>query len=79
MNTGKFLIGILTGVAAGALLGVLLAPDKGGETRRRMFDKSNNYVRGLRNKFNNFKNSWGTKDQYARENEFREEMVSPSI
>jgi gas vesicle protein len=36
MSSGKFFWGVLAGVAAGALLGVLLAPDKGSETRRKI-------------------------------------------
>ena len=33
MGTGKILLGVLAGVAAGATLGILLAPEKGEETR----------------------------------------------
>ena len=36
MSTGKVLIGVLAGVAAGALLGVMFAPDKGCETRKKV-------------------------------------------
>ena len=36
MSTGKVLIGVLAGVAAGALLGILFAPDKGCETRKKV-------------------------------------------
>ena len=37
MNTaGKFLTAIAAGVAAGAILGILYAPDKGSETRRKI-------------------------------------------
>ena len=34
MKTKNTLIGILSGIAAGALLGILFAPDKGSKTRK---------------------------------------------
>jgi len=34
MNTGKVLLGLIAGFAAGASLGIILAPDKGSETRK---------------------------------------------
>ncbi|MCL4481924.1 MAG: YtxH domain-containing protein, partial [Bacteroidetes bacterium] len=39
MNTGKVLLGVLAGVAAGALIGILFAPAKGSRTRRRILKK----------------------------------------
>ncbi len=36
MSTGKVLLGVLAGVAAGAIIGILFAPDKGCETRRKI-------------------------------------------
>jgi len=41
MNNSKVLIGFLVGAAIGGALGILLAPDKGEETRRRIIEKGN--------------------------------------
>lgn len=39
----KVLIGLFAGVAIGATLGILFAPDKGSETRKKIKDKGNDY------------------------------------
>jgi gas vesicle protein len=54
MSSGKVLLGVLAGVAAGALLGVLFAPDKGWNTRKRISKKADDYMDGLREKFEEF-------------------------
>jgi hypothetical protein len=38
-NTSKILLGLIAGVAIGGALGILLAPDKGSETRRKIVEK----------------------------------------
>jgi gas vesicle protein len=50
MKTDKVVLGILGGVAAGALLGILFAPEKGTKTRKRVMDKSNDYADELKDK-----------------------------
>ena len=52
MNSGKVLVGLLAGVAAGAILGILLAPDKGSVTVKKVTKKGEEYADGLTEKFN---------------------------
>jgi gas vesicle protein len=71
----RLIFGIVIGAVAGALLGVMYAPDKGSETRRKIVDKSNDYTRNLRNKITNM---MGKKEEMAGR-EFSQEAASPSI
>ncbi|SHG21680.1 Gas vesicle protein [Flavobacterium micromati] len=50
MKSDKIILGVLGGVAIGALLGVLFAPDKGDDTRKKIMDKSNDYADELKDK-----------------------------
>lgn len=50
-NTGKILLGIAAGVAAGAVLGILFAPDKGSETREKIKQKGKEFSDGMKEKF----------------------------
>ncbi|GAB2773099.1 YtxH domain-containing protein [Salinimicrobium soli] len=52
MKAGKILLGILSGAAAGAALGMLFAPKKGKETRKQIAEKSNEYMYDTKSKFN---------------------------
>jgi len=54
MKSGKLLLGLVAGAAAGAVLGILFAPDKGSETRRKIAQKGNDYAEGLKEKFTQF-------------------------
>ena len=51
MGSGKVLLGVLAGVAVGATLGILLAPDKGENTRKKISDKGDEYADDLKEKF----------------------------
>jgi gas vesicle protein len=54
MSSGKVLIGIVAGIALGAAAGILLAPDKGSSTRKKISQKKDQYVDELEDKFSEF-------------------------
>lgn len=54
MDAGKVVLGVLGGMAAGALLGVLFAPDKGCNTRRKISKSGEDFTTDLRDKFDEF-------------------------
>ncbi len=51
MNSSKLLIGILSGLAAGAIAGIVLAPEKGSKTRKKITDKSKCFADEMKGKF----------------------------
>jgi gas vesicle protein len=51
MSIGKLALGILGGVAAGAILGILFAPEEGSKIRKKISDKGNDFAGGLKRKF----------------------------
>jgi len=67
MNSGKVLLGVLAGVAVGALAGILFAPAKGSRTRRRILKKSENYVDNLKSKFDEYADTISEKLEQAKE------------
>jgi len=53
-NTGKLIGALLLGAAIGGALGILFAPDKGSETRKKILSKSDDLTDALKEKLNDF-------------------------
>ena len=54
MKSSNVLLGMLGGLAAGVVLGVLFAPDKGTNTRKKIAKKSSDLKDNLTDSFNDF-------------------------
>jgi len=67
MSSGKVLLGVLAGVAVGALAGILFAPAKGSRTRRRIMKKGENYAEGLKEKLNGYVDTVSDKFEQVKE------------
>jgi gas vesicle protein len=67
MSAGKVLLGVLAGVAAGALVGILFAPAKGSRTRRRILKQGENYAEGLKDKFDEYVDNVSEKFEQVKE------------
>ncbi|NMH28921.1 YtxH domain-containing protein [Flavobacterium silvaticum] len=70
MSTGKILLSTLIGIAVGAAVGVLIAPDKGSETRRKLRDNGGDYLKNLKDKYNSSIDAMTSKlDEIERESQ----------
>ena len=53
-TTGKVFLGVLAGAAVGATFGILYAPDKGSNTRKKIAQGANDKAGELVDKFNGY-------------------------
>lgn len=74
------MLGVLTGVAVGALLGILFAPEKGSVTRRKISQKGEDLADDLKEKFNEFLDDVSEKFEKMKDDviEFADPSVSGS-
>ncbi|GAB2812994.1 YtxH domain-containing protein [Ferruginibacter profundus] len=67
MTTGKLMTGILAAAAAGAILGVLFAPDKGSETRKKIGKKGTDLKDVVKNGFGKMSDAIANKYESIKE------------
>ena len=51
MNSGKVVLGAIAGLATGAILGILFAPEKGKDTRKKIAKKSKESAEDIKAKY----------------------------
>ena len=73
MKKSDVVVGILGGLAVGAILGVLFAPDKGSNTRRKIAEKGIDLKDNLKGNFNDFVAS--IEDQYSNFTSNAEDVI----
>lgn len=66
-NTSRLLTAIVTGAATGALLGILFAPDKGRNTRKKISKKSRRFAEDLKDKLSEGKDKFNDIKEAVKE------------
>jgi gas vesicle protein len=74
MKSIKVLVGVLAGMAAGAMVGLLFAPSKGSRTRKRIMKQGENYVDVVKDKYDDFMDS--INEAYQNGNQEAKGMVA---
>ena len=67
MGSGKVLASVLAGAAAGAILGILFAPDKGTETRRKIREAGSDLADNVKNKVSEYSDAISEKYDSVKE------------
>lgn len=72
MNSGKILSAFIIGAAVGATIGILFAPDKGSETRKKINEEGKKMSDAIKNKFHEMKEKMNARkdDMEQQEEDF---------
>ena len=69
-NNGKIIAALLGGAVIGAALGILFAPERGSETRKKIFDSAKDLASNLEKRMKEEFRSNGKVDEEDEVNEF---------
>lgn len=77
MKTDKTALALVAGVAVGAVVGILFAPDKGTKTREKIVSKTKDFADDMKDKFDDlfeeisdkFENLWDEKKDVLKKAE----------
>jgi gas vesicle protein len=72
-STGKILTALVAGAALGVVAGILFAPDKGSETRKKLKEKGRKLKKDMKEKFREGKEKF--EEMSGKMKEKAEEMV----
>ena len=67
MSAGKVLLGAMIGMATGAVLGVLFAPDKGSATRKKLSRQGSRYMGAINDTASEYVDTLGETIESAKE------------
>jgi gas vesicle protein len=67
MRLDRAFLGLLAGIATGAVIGILFAPDAGSKTRKKIYDKGEGYADALMDKFDELMNTVTNKYEDVRD------------
>ncbi len=73
MSAGKMLLGLVVGISAGVLVGVLFAPAKGSVTRRKIARKGEAYVDSVKDEIDEYSDIISRKFEEIKE-EIKDEV-----
>jgi len=79
MKTSKILLGVLAAAAAGALIGILFAPDKGDETRKKIGKKAKDLADDLASKMTEFIDEMTEKFESVKKTQESAEKEAESV